>query len=156
MAKLKVMVAVWPAPTTVLLLVMVSVGAWVSMLTAGPLAAACGLPATSVADALGRPTLTWPLTPVLALTTNRYHRPLVSGTGSRLTKLALVRAKSLPVRPTMGSLRATMKLAVFLFCVNTPVSTRVMATVGGVLSITRPMLWLALLPAWSVLVTRSW
>ena len=155
LAKLKVMVAVWPAPTTDLLLVMVRVGAWVSMASTASVAALLGLPATSVNWALFMPMRKLPLTPLVALTTSKYHRPWVSGMGSKLTKLALVRARSLALRLSMASLTLTTKLATGLARLITVSSTRVMLTVGAVLSITTATVWLAALPAWSVLVTLT-
>ena len=94
-----------------------------------------------------------PLTPLVALTTSKDHRPWVSGMGSKLTKLALVSAKSSAVKPTIASLTATTKLTTGLAWLTGLLSTRVMLTVGAVLSITTLTVWLALLPAWSVPLT---
>ena len=101
------------------------------------------------------PMLRLPLTPLLALTTNKYHRPWVSGMGSKLTKLAWVRDRSSAVKPTMASLTATTKLATGLAWLTGLLSTRVMLTVGAVLSITTFTVWLVVLPAWSVLLTLT-
>ena len=58
-------------------------------------------------------------------------------------------------KPTMASLTATTKLATGLAWLTGLLSTRVMLTVGAVLSITTFTVWLVVLPAWSVLLTLT-